>query len=161
MTSTLRRASLAFSLLAFAVVAAPAILTAPFNAQTDTHLTWAYWLARLGLPIAVIALVVALFAVAWSWRSSSGFVGRAARILAVLLAGAALWLSTANVAQWMFRPLGESRYVRLAEVEYLDADDLVLGVHRDGQALIYPVDIVGYHHILNERLTGEPFVVTY
>ena len=161
MISILQRLNLPFSLMAFAVVAAPIVLTSPGLSQTDTHLTWAYWLARFGLPMALIALVVAMLVGVGGWRTHSGLAGRAAMILAALLSSTALWISTANVLEWMFNPLSESHYVPLAEARYLDGDDLILGIRRDGQSLIYPVDIVAYHHILNERLAGEPFVVTY
>lgn len=161
MISVLRKIVLPLSLVALAVAAAPSILTTPIIPQTDTYITWAYHLDGLGMPIALLALAAALIAIVTSWRAGIGRLGRVAQALAVLLAGSALWISNANVAEWAFRPHTSSSYVQLSDVDYMKADDLVLAVNMDDQTLIYPVGIVGYHHILNEQLTGEPFVVTY
>lgn len=161
MTSFLRRAILPLSLAAFAVSAAPSFLTTPFISQTAAHLTWGYQLDRLAMPVAFAVLVTAVLLTVGSWRTSRRRLGRAVLVLAVLLAGTAVLISSKNIAELAFNPLAQSRYVQIDDADHLDANDLVLGVHVDDQALIYPVGIIGYHHILNERLTGEPFVVTY
>ncbi len=161
MTSVLRRIILPLSLAAFAISAAPIFLTAPFFSQTDAHLTWGSRLDRLDMPVALAVLVTALLVSVGSWRTSRWRPGRAMLVLAVLLAGTAVWISSTNLAELTFRPLTEVRYVLIDEADHLDADDLVLGVQVDERTLIYPVNIIGYHHILNESLTGQPFVVTY
>ncbi len=161
MTSVLRRIILPLSLAAFAISVAPIFLTAPFFSQTDTHLTWGSRLDRLDMPVALGVLVTALLVSFVSWRTSKGRLGRAPLVLAVLLAGTAVLISSTNLAELTFRPLAEGRYVLIDEADHLDADDLILGVQVDDRTLVYPVNIIGYHHILNERLTGQPFVVTY
>ncbi len=44
---------------------------------------------------------------------------------------------------------------------HVQPEDLVLGVKLGDETAAYPIPIVGYHHIVNDRLAGEPFVVTY
>lgn len=161
MTSVLRRIILPLSLAAFAISAASIFLTAPFFSQTDSHLTWGSRLDRLDMPVALAVLVTALLVSVGSWRNSKRLIGRAVLVLAVLLAGTAVGISSTNIAELTFSPLAEVRYILIDEADHLDADDLILGVQVDDRTLVYPVNIIGYHHILNERLTGQPFVVTY
>ena len=39
--------------------------------------------------------------------------------------------------------------------------DLVLGVQIGDQARAYPVRAMGYHHLVNDLIAGEPIVATY
>jgi Protein of unknown function (DUF3179) len=43
----------------------------------------------------------------------------------------------------------------------LPPEELVLGAHREGEAKVYPTSTLRAHHIVNDRLAGEPFVVTF
>lgn len=43
----------------------------------------------------------------------------------------------------------------------LPPQDLVLGAEREGEARMYPTATLRRHHIVNDRLAGEPFVVTF
>jgi hypothetical protein len=160
MASVLKALTLPLSLAAFALAAAPLFLTMPTVAQTSAHLQWAYRLDVLGLPLTLGVLIVTLVGLVAAWGSGK-WIGRAGLLLGVLLAAAAVWVSGASFAEMMFSPLDESRYIALGEADHVQDEDLVLGVQVGEQPLIYPVAIVGYHHILNERLAGEPFVVTY
>ncbi|MBI3020687.1 MAG: DUF3179 domain-containing protein [Candidatus Omnitrophica bacterium] len=44
---------------------------------------------------------------------------------------------------------------------YLRADDRVLGVAMGDQARAYPIRILNWHEVVNDRLDGAPVVVTY
>ena len=75
------------------------------------------------------------------------------------MAGAVL--ARRNAFESFFEPLTRPGYVAAADADHLEDSDLVLGVALGGEAAAYPLAIIGYHHIINERLAGEPFVVTY
>lgn len=47
------------------------------------------------------------------------------------------------------------------EAHFLRDDDRVLGLSRGGLSKAYPIRILNYHEIVNDRLAGEPIVVTY
>jgi len=47
------------------------------------------------------------------------------------------------------------------QAEHVTAEVLVLGVTSGAESAAYPVPIIAYHHIVNDRLADEPFVVTY
>lgn len=53
------------------------------------------------------------------------------------------------------------RFVAAAAADFLRADDRVLGVTRNGVAKAYPVRILNWHEIVNDRYGSEPIVVTY
>ena len=40
-------------------------------------------------------------------------------------------------------------------------DEFVLGVFGEGEARMYPTSTLRMHHVVNDRLAGEPFVVTF
>ena len=43
----------------------------------------------------------------------------------------------------------------------IDSTKLVIGVSMNGQAKAYPVEIIGYHHQVQDTIGGEPAMVTY
>ena len=48
-----------------------------------------------------------------------------------------------------------------SEVDYLRADDRVLGIVMDGQARAYPVRILNWHEIVNDQLAGQALLVSW
>ena len=40
-------------------------------------------------------------------------------------------------------------------------DKLVIGVAMDGEAKAYPIEIIGYHHQVQDTLAGQPIMITY
>lgn len=154
------------SVAAAALVVVPQVLSMPFRPQTPASLEWVYRLKVIA-PWATVALfVVAVWAIFRLWssrpRKSRARAVALALVLALCLAPivGATYISRQNIFEQYFAPLPETRYTSAADAA-LDDAALVIGVEVDGQALAYPVSIVGYHHIVNDRLTSEPFVVTY
>ena len=47
------------------------------------------------------------------------------------------------------------------EVSWLRAEDQVIGVVVGGEARAYPTWMIGYHHIVNDRLGNTPILVAY
>ncbi|MBS1917313.1 MAG: DUF3179 domain-containing protein [Bacteroidetes bacterium] len=43
----------------------------------------------------------------------------------------------------------------------VDTNQLVIGIVLNGQAKAYPVEIIGYHHQVQDTVGGEPVIVTY
>ncbi len=57
--------------------------------------------------------------------------------------------------------LTDPEFVASDQAPWLDADDRVLGVHRNGIAKAYPLGIMNYHEVVNDLFAGEPIAVTY
>lgn len=52
------------------------------------------------------------------------------------------------------------RFVDVDDAE-LDAGDMVIGFHHEGEARAYPHDVVVYHEIVNDRVGGLNVAITY
>lgn len=53
------------------------------------------------------------------------------------------------------------RFVSAGEADTLGPDDRVIGIHRNGEARAYPIAILNWHEIVNDRIGDEPIVVTF
>jgi len=61
-----------------------------------------------------------------------------------------------------FVPLDEPAYVgRDQASSNIKNSSYVLGVENNGEARAYPLDMMWYHHIANDTVGGEPWLVTY
>ncbi len=47
------------------------------------------------------------------------------------------------------------------DADFMQPDDVVLGLVVGDTAIAFPVALMGYHHIANLEISGEPYVVTY
>lgn len=52
-------------------------------------------------------------------------------------------------------------FTQASEVEYLAADDLVLGIEGMERNRAYPVKIMVYHELVNDFLDGRPILISY
>ncbi|CCN36404.1 conserved hypothetical protein [Vibrio nigripulchritudo SFn27] len=57
--------------------------------------------------------------------------------------------------------IDEPNFIAASKVDYLQNDDIVLGVEIDGVARAYPTRILVWHEIVNDQIKGTPFAVTY
>lgn len=149
------------TLVAVAGVLTPTTLINPASPQTPGGLRTAHLLRQV-VPTLNVALFVAGVALAlWLWRTGVDRRGRLGLVFATVLLGSSALAGRVDPARLMFRPLDTAGFVSASRAEHVEPADLVLGLTVGGEAAAYPVPIVAYHHIVNDRLAGEPFVVTY
>ena len=43
----------------------------------------------------------------------------------------------------------------------MTSDEIVMGITQNGESRAYPIQMAQYHHIFNDEIGGEPFVLTY
>ena len=67
----------------------------------------------------------------------------------------------ANVRAGSFPPLDYPRVVAAAEATWLLPESLVLGALQNGEARAYPLSMMTFHHVANDELGGEPYLVTF
>jgi hypothetical protein len=60
----------------------------------------------------------------------------------------------------MFHRIESPEIARASEAK-LDSDDMVLAIGAGGESRAYPVRMLAYHHIVNDRLGDLPVVSTY
>ena len=57
--------------------------------------------------------------------------------------------------------IDKPKFINAAEVDYLADDDRILGVFRNGVAKAYPIRILNWHEIVNDRLQDEAVAITF
>jgi len=57
--------------------------------------------------------------------------------------------------------INEAKFVNPAEAKFLDPDSRVLGVEIEGVAKAYPIAILNWHEIVNDRIGTQHLAVTY
>ena len=60
-----------------------------------------------------------------------------------------------------FEPLNDPRVVLPEDATWLLDDTLVLGAVQNGDARAYPIFMMTYHHVANDVLGGQPYLVTF
>ncbi len=53
------------------------------------------------------------------------------------------------------------QFVAAEDADFLDGEDQVLGLVRQGKARAYPIKIMNWHEIVNDQINGEPIAITY
>jgi hypothetical protein len=52
-------------------------------------------------------------------------------------------------------------FISAEQADFLDPDDRVLGISRDGSSKAYPVRILNRHEVVNDWIREKPIVITY
>ena len=60
-----------------------------------------------------------------------------------------------------FISLDDPEMIAATAATWLDGDDIVIGVVQNGEARAYPIKQAAYHHVINDTIGGEPYLVTY
>lgn len=157
-------AALAVAALAAALV--PQWMLHPGADHTPVKLARAHALGRLAPALAVLSTLVSLAAVVSIWRQPrpSGALRSSALTLLVIVLWAptllAISIRRTPLAERIFAPLEVAR-AEAALAAAIDPQTMVIGVEIAGEARAYPVDIVGYHHIVHDTVGGEAIAATY
>ena len=132
----------------------------PFRAQGASELTAALIVRRWGPPLAAFAAIIALVVSVFLWRTTRRTAIKAVSTLAAILTVAFAALSHVNVYEIMFHRIDSPQTTSASEAK-LEDDDMVLSVNLGGHARAYPIRMIGYHHIVNDRLGDLAVVSTY
>ena len=57
--------------------------------------------------------------------------------------------------------IDKPRFVTAADASYLQDEDRILGVYHLGQARAYPIKILNWHEIVNDKFNDKAVVITY
>lgn len=57
--------------------------------------------------------------------------------------------------------IDEPRFERVSDADWLNDDDRVMGISLSGTHKAYPLRILNWHEIVNDRIGGRPVVVSY
>ncbi|MBI4430980.1 MAG: DUF3179 domain-containing protein [Candidatus Omnitrophica bacterium] len=57
--------------------------------------------------------------------------------------------------------LTDPKFVSAKEAVFLNSEDQVLGIHISGEAKAYPISILNWHELVNDRVGGKPILVSF
>lgn len=149
-------------LLAAGFVAAPgALLMIPTRAHTARELEWAFFFVRWA-PWFLASLGAFGLFLAWSgFHHAASRKGRAVPVVLLFALLTAIGFSFARPAENVFAPITRASFVPGGSVDFLEPEDMVLGVSIDGFSRAYPVGQLVYHHLVNDVVAGVPIVATF
>jgi hypothetical protein len=151
------------TLVTLALLAIPMYVIRPFRPQIAWQLAVALAVRGLAPMLSAVCALVVLRAAAGGWDRARGRARLWQRgILGVLtlVTFVGVVLAQVNIFEIMFHPYPNPEYGSAASVK-VDADDKVLSVTIDGATRAYPIRTMGYHHIVNDTVGGQPIAVTY
>ena len=148
------------AVLAAAVAVAPVVLQQPFGAQTPTGMAIAHTMNQWS-ALLTVALAIGVIWLALSAARGARWWGKALLVMPVAVVLAAAWFARQNAFEWWFNRLSQPHFVAARDSSFVEPNDLVLAVSRDGDAAAYPIRLIAYHHIVNDRIGRTPSVVTY
>jgi hypothetical protein len=143
----------------FACFVYPMFVIRPFRRQGARELAVALAMKQAAPVVTILCAAVAVICLIAYWRRYT--VGRRAVAVAfALVACGSIWLARFNVYEIMFHPIGTPT-AEPAQTAKIDPDDMVLAVDVNHSARAYPIRTMGYHHIANDWVGGQPIVATY
>lgn len=133
----------------------------PFpGSQKSNTLDIAYFLHNNILYIRIAALLLIIFSLSGAfpkWKTWQKIV----LIVIALLYGFIFYMVNFKfLADKMFYQPKNKSLVAAASNTVAN-DKLVIGVSLNNQAKAYPIEIIGYHHQVQDTIGGEPVIVTY
>ena len=143
------------------IIAFPTFYIMPFKTQDARTLAWALTARTVAPALTLSAAAVAgALAICLAMRGRRWWSRLApALLVAPLVFGA--WFARQNHFEWMFAPQTALEHLAADKATFVEPDDLVMAVERQGVSTAYPIRQLAYHHIANDVVGGEPIVATY
>lgn len=112
------------------------------------------WWIRLLLLVGLIFPLYKIFVHHSNWK-------KILSVVFLLLYGYVFYMvNTKLLADKMFyQP--KNKILATSQTNTVAADQLVIGISLNGQAKCYPIEIIGYHHQVQDTIGGIPVIVTY
>jgi len=154
-------ALLGLLVFSIAFVAIPVFLVQPFRPQTQRALEISYLLRSWSPSATAIMLLAALALVIWRWRQARRWWRKTLLVILLLLSIVPVWFARQNHFEWMFNPLHNSAYVKVADAAFVRDSDMVLAVKINNEAVAYHVRLTAYHHVLADTVGSTPICATY
>ncbi len=135
------------------------IMPFPGSQESDT-INIAYFLHRYILYIRIAALLLVIFCIyqtfpKWKTWKKAIFI-----FFMILYAGIFYLVNFKFLADKMFYQPKNKILVDL-KINKVSTDKLIVGVVINDEARAYPIEIIGYHHQVQDTIAGEPVMVTY
>jgi hypothetical protein len=147
------------TLVAIATLAIPMYVIRPFVPQAPPALALALGVRSAAPWLSAVCALVAALAIKFAWHRF-GLISKIALPLLLTVTIAAACLTHINIFEIMFKPYPAPAFTSPDQAK-VDADDEVLAATFNGESHAYPIRTMGYHHIVNDVVAGEPIAATY
>lgn len=158
-TSTIGLIAAAIMLVAIASVAIPLYVIRPFAPEDPHALAFALGLRPLAPWITLLCVAVLILLAVSTWNRTHRF-GHVVVTVAMLTTLASVFAARVDIFERMFHPNPSPSFAPASQAA-ADPRDMVLAVNLNGQTRAYPIRYLGYHHIINDTVGGQPIAITY
>lgn len=116
---------------------------------------------RARVPVQAAGALLVLAGAAVLARRGARLRSRILVAVACALGVAAVWKLDGFMAGSMFLPPVAALTFASGPTAAVPAESIVLGVVVNGRPRAYPVRLLAYHHLVRDRIAGEPLLPTY
>src|SRR5688572_11601312 len=133
----------------------------PFpGSQEDERLTAAYFLHNYIFLFRIVGILLIAFPFFYYIRYGK-WIHKILVIVPVLLYAVIFYMFNYKfLAEKMFY-IPKHKVLVSASDNKISPSQLVIGVERNGEAKAYPIEIIGYHHQVQDTVGGSPVLITY
>jgi len=146
------------------VLAIPMYVIRPFRPQGAQELAIALTVRNAAPWVSLLCAMIALALLLRYWPrarfAKRPLLMRSTLALLTVLVFAGAVASHINIFEIMFHPYKDPAFAPASEVK-VDADDKVLSVQIGAESHAYPIRTMGYHHIVNDTVGGQPIAASY
>jgi hypothetical protein len=135
------------------------IMPFPGSQRSDT-IDIAYFLHKYIFYIRIVALLLVAFGLYGNFSFWKKWEKVVFIFLMLLYAGIFYMVNFKFLADKMFYQPKNKNLVDQS-INKVSADKLVVGVVINNEARAYPIEIIGYHHQVQDTIAGQPIIVTY
>ena len=148
-------------LFLFAVEILRVYFIMPFpGSQRANTIDIAYFLNKYIWAFRLLGLVLLLPLAIYAYRNASLWKNIVLTIIILLYGVVFYFFNFKFLADTMFYQPKNKTLATVAENK-IDTNKLVIGVAINGQAKAYPIEIIGYHHQVQDTVGGTPVMITY
>lgn len=151
------------ALLAILTLAIPLYVIRPFRPQSPRGLALALTVRELAPWLTIFCALITIVLLVKGWRSRPRIAIKLLLIASALVACATVVLSRINIFEKMFHPYPSPVFVTADTPidPQVEQTDKLLSITLAGQTHAFPIRTMGYHHIVNDTLAGQPIAATY
>ncbi len=135
------------------------IMPFPGSQKADT-IQVAYFLNNYIWWFRILGLILIISPLLYIFRNSRWWRKILLAIFVLLYAGIFYLVNFKFLADKMFYQPKSKILATVAENK-IDSNKLIIGVSINGQSKAYPIEIIGYHHQVQDTVGGSPVMVTY
>ena len=146
-------------LLATEILRVYFIMPFPGSQKADT-IQIAYFLNNYIWWFRIVGLILFVPSMIYIFRNSRWWKKIMLAFFVLLYATVFYFFNFKFLADKMFYQL-KNKLLATVTANKVDSTKLVIGVAINGEAKAYPIEIIGYHHQVNDTIGGEPVMVTY